>query len=109
MTIDWVSGLYEGEGTLVKDKRRQASWTLRVCMTDLDVLERFKEFVGYGTISEDNSPSRLSNSRRKVSWTYIVTKRSIIKKLLTQMLPYLGNRRAHRALDCLDDFDNLLN
>ena len=92
MTIDWISGLYEGEGTLVKDKRRPASWMLRVCMTDLDVLERFQEFVGYGTIVEDSSPSRLSNSRRKLSWTYRLTKRSVIKDLLTQMLPYLGNK-----------------
>ena len=105
MSIEWAAGLFEGEGSLTRDKRRPATYMLRVEMTDLDVLERFQEVVGYGSIHYNDSPSRHKIYNRKPSYIYRLCKRVDIADLLGKMLPYLGLRRAYHALNALDVID----
>ena len=105
MSIEWASGLFEGEGSITQDKRRPATYMLRVEMTDLDVLERFMEVVGCGSIHYNDAPSRHKIFNRKPSYIFRVCKRSDIKQLLERMLPFLGLRRAYTALNALDAID----
>ena len=42
MSIEWAVGLFEGEGSIFRDKRC-STWTLQLRMTDRDVVERFAE------------------------------------------------------------------
>ena len=105
MSIEWAAGLFEGEGSLTKHSKRKASWMLRVEMTDLDVVENFQNVIGYGTITLNDSPSRHKIFNRKPSWIYRLCSKSHIRSFLVSVLPLLGNRRAHKALDCLDNYE----
>jgi hypothetical protein len=71
-------------------------------MTDLDVLETFKEVVGMGGIY---GPNKIYKKHHKPSWTWIITGKKDIQTLLSKMMPYLGLRRAYTALNILDNLE----
>ena len=99
--VAWLSGLFEGEGCINQDKRKKATWRLRVVMTDLDVIQRLQAITGVGNVSEITKQA----AHHKTAYQWIVYRKEHIQNLLTQMLPYLGNRRAHVALNALDTFE----
>ena len=99
MNIDWFTGLFEGEGCIYKDPRFNAI-RLTLNSTDKDVLQRFFEMANCGSISPIKFPP--SRQHYKPAWVWTVWKAQDVKNLLVQMLPILGDRRAHAALDALD-------
>lgn len=103
----WAAGIYEGEGSLVKDKRKTSTYKLTIKMTDLDVLERFQSIFNLGSICFGDTPSIRRNPHWKPIWTYGVYNRPAIYLILTTILPYLGIRRAYAALNCLDTIDGI--
>ena len=105
--IAWAAGVYEGEGSLVRDKRKRATYNLTIKMTDLDILQRFQSVFNLGSIRPVATPHQLSNPHWKPAWVYLVSNRPAISKILTAMLPYLGIRRGYSALNCLDVIDEL--
>ena len=103
-SIEWAAGLFEGEGTMVKDKRRPNSFQLSLHMCDKDVVEKFAKVVGYGNVVTLHPPVH-----KKQGWSefhrWTCAKRSEIRRILSAMLPYFGDRRAYTALNILDDLE----
>ena len=55
-TIEWATGLFEGEGTIVKDKRRPGSYQLSLHMCDEDVVSEFQAVMKYGNVNDLHPP-----------------------------------------------------
>ena len=100
-TTQWAAGLFEGEGCIRKDKRKKATFELSLGMTDLDVVERFKDYVGDGSIKL--MPQAKPHHKPYYRWT--LSGKAKVRSLLSKLLPYFGNRRAYVALNALDDID----
>ena len=105
MSIEWAVGLFEGEGSIFRDKRG-SSWTLQLRMTDRDIVQRFADTLKCGTKvhDESNQPRRI-RTNRKPCYRWTCTKKADVKRILELFLPYLGHRRAYVAQNCLDVFD----
>ena len=103
-SIEWAAGLFEGEGSMTQDKRRNQSYQLVLRMTDKDVVEAFRDVVGYGNVVELHPPNHKKKGWSKFySWT--CCKRDQVRFILGKLLPYFGNRRAYKALNILDDLE----
>ena len=92
----WAVGIFEGEGYFDTHKNRV---NLGIEMTDKDVLDRFATAFPGGTWYERQ------RKNCKKSWTYRLTKKALAIDCIKTMLPLLGDRRAHKALDILDDIE----
>ena len=100
-TIEWAAGLFEGEGTIVSNK--DGTWYLQMSMVDEDVIKSFLDVVGIGKFYE----LKAKTSTGKTIYRASVHKKADVYSLLERMLPYLGERRAYRALNCLDEIDKI--
>ena len=103
-TIEWAAGLFEGEGCIVKRKDRNL-YRLQLVMTDLDVVQDFRKVVGL----EDRTIETINRSDKpthyKQQYAFRIYKKADVVRVLSAMLPYLGQRRAYKALNCLDDIE----
>ena len=107
MSYEWAAGLFEGEGCIKTNKSANASYQLKVKMTDLDVLEKIQAVFNCGSIRPDNWYSKYP--QYKPQWVWSVCNRRDVRMILNHMLPHFGTRRAHRALDVLDEIEALPN
>ena len=101
-TIEWAAGLFEGEGSITHttaDGKRYPRLSLG--MTDKDVVEEFARVVGYGKVSD--AKQQRENWKPRYDWQ--IVKSSEVTRILIAMLPYFGQRRAYKALNCLDDIE----
>lgn len=96
-SIEWAAGLFEGEGCIAPNE-------LILRMTDKDIVERFYEAVGCGYVKEYKNPDKRRPSA-KTQYVWRTGKKEDKRTILSAMLPLFGNRRAHRALDVLDDIE----
>jgi hypothetical protein len=102
--IAWAAGLFEGEGCITQDSRSKLP-RLELSMSDKDVVEKFISTVGYGSLkSKDFSKYQ---PQYKVQWRWAIQKASEVNRILMMFLPYLGERRAYKALNALDTIDKL--
>lgn len=90
--IEWVAGLFEGEGCLTHIKTED-KWQMKVKMTDEDVIWDFYLAMNckgqmYGL---RKAPSDPASSKPYAVWQ--TGKRDLIFELCTQLFPYMGNRR----------------
>ena len=97
--IAWAAGVFEGEGCFTNTYTSLGLMQLR--MTDLDVVQKFRDIMGYGNIIEE--PILPSGKR---VWIWRVAKRKEVYRMIEMILPYLMSRRAYKAQNILDDFDN---
>ena len=90
MSIEWAAGLFEGEGSLFKD-RRSNTWTLQMRMTDNDVVQMFANVMNTGgqVHDESNQPRRLATGR-KASYRWTCSRKSRSK---TYMFIYAPSPR----------------
>ena len=93
-TIEWAAGLFEGEGCI--DPRGY----IKLEMTDKDVVIDFQKVFGVGSIYEPKP-----RAGRKQSYYFQVGNKRDVKYMLDTMLPHFGQRRAYKALNCLDDIE----
>jgi hypothetical protein len=102
MSFEWAVGLFEGEGSLFKDKRSN-TWTLQMRMTDKDVVQMFADVMSTGGKVHDEGmqPRRIATGN-KTSYRWTCSRKAEVTRIILKMLPYLGDRRAHKVLDCLD-------
>lgn len=91
----WAVGLFEGEGCITHGKNH---FTLKLAMTDKDIVTRFAELMGVGNVCEQKP------QKEGYKWQYVwrIHQRTEIIRILDLFLPHLGDRRAHKALDVLD-------
>ena len=96
--LSWAAGLYEGEGTVSFMNTRGYSYPLiQLSMTDKDVVQRFGDEIGYGKMYQLKTlPSG------KECWRWAVGAKKEVRAVMAMLLPHLGTRRAHKALDVLD-------
>jgi hypothetical protein len=94
--IAWAAGLFEGEGCFSLQSRGNPRATLS--MTDFDVVRRFAEVVGFGTVF-DKVPPRLPHHKPQLAWR--VTSFERTQALIAMFWPWLGERRRARAVEIL--------
>lgn len=104
--IQWAAGLFEGEGSLSFRKHKDC-YSLKVSMTDLDVLEKLGDIWGLkirGPYSNDKSPSTVkqkvdngSSNTRKDYYQVATGARKKIFKIVCEIYPYLGARRREKC------------
>lgn len=94
----WAVGLFEGEGSIVTDRRnRQLRVCLSLCSTDKDVLDRFHKVVAVGHV---RGPYRFKHST-KDTWVWSAAKTNDVERLLLSWVSILGNRRQAKAKSAL--------
>ena len=102
--LAWAVGLFEGEGC-IHIRKNQRGCQLSIQMSDLDIIERFAQIVGYGSINKSNRDAYPSHW--KPQWRWKMCRIDECYKLLELFLPYFGLRRAYIAQNALDQLDQL--
>ena len=72
-------------------------------MCDEDVINKLHRLAGVGKVYYE------PNKNHKPAWNWVLFRQADVKAFLVRILPYLGYRRACRALDAIDYFDNCYN
>jgi hypothetical protein len=101
LAIAWASGLFEGEGCISHSTKNLPR--LYIGMTDKDIIERFVKIVDCGKITIRTR----KDPKHKPQWIWQIQKASEVNRILTMFLPYLGQRRAYKALNALDILDHI--
>ena len=87
----WTAGLFEGEGCVYHGTNRGYHvWRLTLTSTDLDVLQRFHQAVGLGSV---RGPYTSGKAHHRPYWTWELNRRDDINTVLTRLYPYMGERR----------------
>lgn len=96
--IAWLTGLFDGEGTVVW--RGRAGVELAIKMTDRDLIERVHEVTacGYTYGPFWNRGPGIG----KPMWAWSCGRSEDVQRLLEFMQPLLGQRRKERALAALE-------
>jgi hypothetical protein len=92
--VAWAAGLFEGEGSIAigRDKRRgHDTIQLSLSSTDEDVVRAFHQVIGTGYVE------LRPYADRKDQYKWRCCRRREIAKVLDQLAPYFGERRALRA------------
>ena len=99
--IMWVAGLLEGEGSF--EYRASHSPRISCASTDLDVLERIKEYTGSGYIYEQGK----QKSHHKFVWVWVVHGKDAVV-IMEFIKPHMLKRRSQKIDGVLDDYYNHL-
>lgn len=97
----WVAGLLEGEGSFMAGHPSQANLpTIRISMTDKDVLERYADSIGGAAVTPLKS--------RKEHWkqAYVVQlsgARAV--KIMEELRPHMGARRQEQIDRALTSYE----
>lgn len=102
--LAWSAGLFEGEGcfTLSKSGNNQTPQAV-VASTDLDVLEKFQEVVGFGSIREVDSKRKFTKPHHKTRYDWGARSFEMFQALVALLWPHLCSRRKQRATEILVD------
>ena len=96
--VAWLAGIYEGEGTCTITKGRAIR--VEVVMTDEDVVKRVYDLTGCGTVR--TLPQRREDYKPAYRWS-IGSVDAV--NFLTVVLPWLGQRRAQRANEAIENWN----
>jgi ribosomal protein L32 len=108
----WATGLFEGEGSIysmdrTKDGHHQLPvMRLSIQMTDRDVLDKFHSIVQCGGVYP-HKKARAGREHHKPTWSWVLSRRSEIERLLLEMLPWLCERRGAKARSTLAEIATL--
>lgn len=94
-SIEWASGILEGEGcfSIFKRKNKEYSQCSILCeMTDKDTIESLQKSLACGKVSY-----RKPRPNRKETWILSVQKQKDIFDTLLKIMPYLSTRRLDKA------------
>jgi hypothetical protein len=93
--IAWAAGLFEGEGCFSSSMGRERA---SMVSTDRDVLERFKEIVGCGTIGPGGKRQK---SHHKVRWQWWANGDDFVRVFIL-LSPWLCQRRLSKGRAVLE-------
>jgi hypothetical protein len=100
--IAWAAGLFEGEGSITMCGRYVH---LQLKSTDEDVVVRFHEVVGCGSVYGPYSYNQPDGYKRKPAWVWVCREADAMI-VFRKFAPWLGKRRLARgrelSLICLD-------
>jgi len=94
--IAWCAALFEGEGCIFLHPKRRSGIFLKLGMTDEDVLRRFHDIIGIGTIC---GPYRRGSY--KPHWIWCGAGSENVQAILAAFWPFLGERRKARAVETM--------
>lgn len=99
----WAAGLFEGEGTVVRQSRGR--WQIALSTTDRDVAIVFAKVVGLGKLygPYDQANTRVNGEPCKQYWKWVLSDGPGIRVFASLFLPYLSERRATRLQEAVDD------
>ena len=100
----FLAGVFEGEGSFGlwgKQVKNNKYLTIKINMTDIDIIERFLNFFQVGAIYADKP-----KINRKKMWRWQLTGKKAMEVLL-QMAPYFGIRRKEKFEQCCQSFKQL--
>lgn len=96
--LAWAAGVFEGEGCFSlatrsdrSESKPQACAVLR--MTDEDIVHRFYEIIGVGSVSRHEP----SSGGTKPFWQWSARGHDSVLRVVTMLWPWLGMRRRFRA------------
>lgn len=101
--VAWAAGLFEGEGCFVhlkpQPKDRFARFGMSLQMCDEDIVRRFAEIAGFGSVGTLATPS-METRQRKPAWRWrgYGVKAEAFARLLQ---PHFGVRRSGRMEEIL--------
>ena len=77
-------------------------------MTDEDVMEKFFNIVGLGSLYGPYTPKdkKLNGENRKDVWLWQCWRLSDVHVILKLLLPYFGTRRAAKTIEALS-YENI--
>jgi hypothetical protein len=101
--IAWVAGIFEGEGT-INFPRGDGYPSIRIAMTDEDVVRRLREVTGVGTII---TRTKLAKAHHKQQWQWNVCARRDVARVLCAIAPLLGKRRRDRTAEAAERLSRL--
>lgn len=97
----WAAGLFEGEGSAVcrpmSDRRRSLQRRLQISMSDEDVLLRFREVVGAGSIRPEKTRRQPGGGPRKPMFRWTCSRWTDIERIARRLYPFLLTRRAQQV------------
>jgi len=76
-------------------------------MTDLDVMEKFAEVVGYGKLYGPYSYKK--NPHWKQIWQWSICKKTEVIRVLKMFLPHFGKRRSEKAIEAITHLNEITN
>jgi hypothetical protein len=97
--VAWLAGLIEGEGYLGCRVAGVHSHTVRLNLTDRDVVQRVATITGVGRLWEREP----TGTMRRGSWQWAVYVREEADALMAAIRPFMGERRQAQidlALGC---------
>lgn len=94
--IAWLAGIVEGEGTILVRGRTGVS--VKVAMTDEDVVRRLHEVTGVGLLG---GPFWSNNSTKPV-WRWDLHRGEDVARILLAIYPLMGVRRGARIAEAAD-------
>lgn len=98
--IAWAGGLFEGEGCIALLRfTRRTGLALIVTSTDVDVLERFQEIVGCGSITAKAQRNRRPHHKQVYEWR--IAGRCDVDRVANLLWPHLGERRTATLVDAM--------
>jgi hypothetical protein len=97
-SIDWATGLFEGEGSfylnrLTKRGKAYAYCCAQVKMADEDIVRRFAEVMGLGSIFFH----KRAKPHHKDQWVWRCHGKQDTRAVFQAMKPMLGPRRIEQA------------
>ena len=113
VNLAWAAGLFEGEGAICgaqkyKNRRKPSGerilsgyrWWLVIHSTDHDVLRRFSAIVGAGRFYGPYKDRRSDKYKPQLRWATTTLEET--QRVLSLLLPHLGERRKAKALECME-------
>lgn len=94
----WFAGLFEGEGSVTQVTRRNRwnedihYFTLKVGMTDEDVIRKIGKVTGYDHIYGPYLPK----GGTKPAWVWECQHRAEVERIIRTIRPFMGKRRGAR-------------
>lgn len=101
MTIDYVAGFFDGEGSITISGSRVRTSTPQ---TNKEVLEKIRDYVGVGSVY------KLTKRQKhwKDAWVYSTTNNNDTMEFLTKLYPHLILKQA-RAIEGIEVLKQYLN
>lgn len=82
MNIGYISGFFDGEGTLNISNNR---WRISIPQTHYRVLDEIRKFVGFGSIYK----TKKKKEHHKDAWVYTITNSKDVLESLIMIEPFL--------------------
>lgn len=93
--LGWLVGIVEGEGSIMWTGKHQP--IVKIAMTDLDVLERVRDWTGIGNIVGPFMPA----GGKKQAWMWTVGDQAGFREITDAMRPHLSARRQEQLTNVL--------